>query len=252
MSTRPHAQTTPTSGLSSFTVLTGPRRRRRRVTPGSGPGSLLAVVVAVLVAVGAVLAFISALALPAEAQAATCSDYRTQADAQRAADTRDGDGDGIYCESLPCPCAGPGSAGDGGDAARSQPQTPSCTRVRGIVTLSFSAREYPGIKRHFQRAVSRDWPRTMVLNRRGADERRDRLMRGRAAKSGHDRDEYPAAVLRGRADGKLRGLVRGTDPRGWRASVAYVPSSENRSHGASMGNKLRRFCDGTRVRYRFR
>src|SRR4051795_11572849 len=41
--------------------------------------------------------------------AATCSDYSTQADAQRAADTRDPDHDGIYCESLPCPCLKPGS-----------------------------------------------------------------------------------------------------------------------------------------------
>jgi hypothetical protein len=217
------------------------------------PGRRLAVVFAVLVAMGVALALISALALPAEAQAATCSDHRTQADAQRAADTRDGDGDGIYCESLPCPCAGPGSGGDSPDATpRSKPRTRSCTRTRGIVTLNFSAREYPAIKRHSQRAVSRGWPRTMVLNRRGTDERRDRLMRGRATKSGYDRDEYPAAVLRGRANGDLRGLVRGVEPRGWWASVTYVRSSENRSHGASMGNKLRRFCDGTRVRYRFR
>ena len=35
------------------------------------------------------------------AAAATCADYDTQAEAQRAADTRDGDGDGRYCESLP-------------------------------------------------------------------------------------------------------------------------------------------------------
>ena len=35
------------------------------------------------------------------ATAATCADYDTQAEAQRAADTRDGDGDGRYCESLP-------------------------------------------------------------------------------------------------------------------------------------------------------
>ena len=34
------------------------------------------------------------------AAAATCADYDTQAEAQRAADTRDGDGDGRYCESL--------------------------------------------------------------------------------------------------------------------------------------------------------
>jgi len=32
------------------------------------------------------------------------SDYDNQADAQRAADTKDADGDGIYCEALPCPC----------------------------------------------------------------------------------------------------------------------------------------------------
>jgi uncharacterized membrane protein YdfJ with MMPL/SSD domain len=31
------------------------------------------------------------------ASAATCDDYSNQADAQRAKDTRDGDGDGIYC-----------------------------------------------------------------------------------------------------------------------------------------------------------
>ena len=34
------------------------------------------------------------------AQAATCADYPNQAGAQRAHDTRDADGDGIYCESL--------------------------------------------------------------------------------------------------------------------------------------------------------
>ena len=41
------------------------------------------------------------------------------------------------------------------------------------------------------------------------------------------------------------------DPRGWKADVRYVPSSENRSHGSSLGIKLRRFCDGTRFRYVF-
>jgi len=35
-----------------------------------------------------------------------------------------------------------------------------------------------------------------------------------------DRDEYLAAI--GRSRGK--GLVRGSDRRGWRAHVAYVPS----------------------------
>jgi hypothetical protein len=35
------------------------------------------------------------------------------------------------------------------------------------------------------------------------------------------------------------------------ADVMYVESTENRSHGSSLGGKLRRFCNGTRFRYVF-
>jgi hypothetical protein len=38
---------------------------------------------------------------PVAHAAAVCDDYETQADAQRAADTRDADGDGIYCVIYP-------------------------------------------------------------------------------------------------------------------------------------------------------
>jgi hypothetical protein len=41
---------------------------------------------------------------PTGRASATCSDYSNQRDAQLNKDTRDADGDGIYCESLPCPC----------------------------------------------------------------------------------------------------------------------------------------------------
>lgn len=41
------------------------------------------------------------LLLPGSAGAANCADYSTQAGAQRAADTRDADGDGIYCVISP-------------------------------------------------------------------------------------------------------------------------------------------------------
>jgi len=60
----------------------------------------------VLLAVGVLLL----LVVPSSAQAATCSNYDNQADAQRAQDTRDGDGDGIFCEALPCPCSKPGQS----------------------------------------------------------------------------------------------------------------------------------------------
>ena len=87
------------------------------------------------------------------------------------------------------------------------------------------------------------------MNRPGSDARRDRLLEGIPTVPGFDRDEYPPAVGRGRANGDLRGLVRGINPLGWMADVMYVGSSENRSHGSSLGGKLRRFCNGTRFRY---
>jgi hypothetical protein len=54
------------------------------------------------------------------AQAKTCGAYTNQAAAQRGQDTRDADGDGIFCESLPCPCLVPGKA-----PTRPRPATPS-------------------------------------------------------------------------------------------------------------------------------
>jgi len=191
-------------------------------------------------------------AAPTGRASAACSDYNTQADAQRAADTRDSDGDGVYCESLPCPCAGPGENGDGQPAPPKPPPNTSCTRPRAVQRLVFSRASYPNIRRHVIRAIRKGWPRVMVINRLGADARRDRLLEGFPTRDGFDRDEYPAAVGRGRANGKSRGLVRGKNPRGWQADVAYVESGENRSHGSSLGNKLRPFCNGTRFRYVFR
>ena len=186
------------------------------------------------------------------ASAATCSDYANQANAQRARDTRDADGDGIYCESLPCPCLKPGNGGGGGGSPAPAPRPKSsCVRPQGVLRLLFSRAKYPNIRRHLIAAVKKGWPRVMVLNRKGADDRRDRLLEDLPTRPGFDRDEYPAAVGRGKPNGDLRGLVRGINPVGWMADVAYVPSSENRSHGSSLGAKLRGFCDGTRFQYAF-
>ncbi len=194
---------------------------------------------------------LAVLMLPSSASAKACSSYPTQAAAQSAADTRDGDGDGIYCESLPCPCAtGGGSAPAPTPAAAPSSSSGSCLRPKGTVPLGFSSTKYPTIRAHYERALRRGWPRILVINRAGADARRNRLLDeyGLGTMPGQDRDEYPPAI--GRGAGR-KALMRGTNPRGWNASVAYVPSSENRSHGSTMGIKLRRFCDGTRFKYVF-
>ena len=115
----------------------------------------------------------------------------------------------------------------------------------------FSSAKYPNIKAHAQAAIAKGWPRILVLNRPGAAARRERLLEDVPTMVGFDRDEYPPALGRGRPNGNQKGLVRGINPIGWMADVDYVPSSENRSHGSSLGAKLRRFCNGTRSRYAF-
>ena len=192
--------------------------------------------------------------LPSSASAATCSDYSTQADAQRAADTRDSDGDGVYCESLPCPCSTTGGSGSGTTSPPAPPPPPSgrsCSRPSSVQRIVFSRARYPNIRRHYMAAVGNGWPRILIVNRPDADQRRDRLLdeAGLPTRAGFDRDEYPPAVGRGRGP---RALTRGINPVGWRADVAYVRSGENRSHGSSLGGKLRRFCNGTKFRYAFR
>jgi hypothetical protein len=219
----------------------------RKLSP---PSPSVRAVVLALIILGLLAPAASARPLvePIARAASVCANYPNQAAAQRAADTRDGDGDGIYCETLACPCLKPGQGDMGGsDEPASKPTTPTCTRPSGVQSISFSATKYPNIKHHTERAIARGWPSVLVLNRAGVDARRDRLLQGWATRPGYDRDEYPPAVGRGRGNG----LVRGSDPRGWMADVAYVPSSENRSHGSVLGIKARRFCDGTKVRYVF-
>ena len=150
---------------------------------------------------------------------------------------------GYECGDLGYACESGGAATP---APRKERRT-GCARPLGVQSISFSRTKYPTIRAHFRAAVRDGWPRTLVVNRLGADARRDRLLGGFPTRDGFDRDEYPPAVGRGRGTG----LVRGSSPRGWKADVAYVPSAENRSHGSTLGIKLRRFCDGTRFRYVF-
>src|SRR3954453_10898765 len=96
-------------------------------------------------------------AAPVAHAEATCDDFANQAEAQRAKDTRDPDGDGIYCESLPCPCLAPDPrAGGGGGNPGDKPDGPSsgssCKKPDGVNRLVFDADKYPNIRRHFRAA----------------------------------------------------------------------------------------------------
>ncbi|WCB95407.1 hypothetical protein DSM104299_04150 [Baekduia alba] len=104
------------------------------------------------------------------------------------------------------------------DAASSTgPDQPSgCTRPSRVQNITFSNTKYPNMGKHFLRASRTGWPGTLVLNRKGASERRARLLEGVATKSGFDRDEYPR-----------RSAADWDGPRGARAAPAFaaVPST---------------------------
>ena len=129
------------------------------------------------------------------------------------------------------------------------PGQTTCSPPKAVKRITFSKAKYSNVRAHYVRAVKRGWPRTLVLNRKGARQRRDRLHRKVPRMAGHDRAQYPPAIGRGRGS---RALRRGSKPAGWLADVRYVPSSEGRSHHRALETKLKRFCDGTRFRYSFK
>ena len=188
----------------------------------------------VLPVLAGLIAFVLAAAAfdsPAARSASVCSDYATQAEAQRAADTVDADGDGIYCESLPCPCAGPSRKGDRSPSTKPRrPSASTCTRTRHVVKVGISRTRYPAALAHIHKAIKAGWPSVLRIHRKGAEQRRARALRGWPTRRGYDRDEWPMAMGR----------------RTWKAHVAYVPSAQNRGAGSTISLKLRRYCDGVR------
>lgn len=113
------------------------------------------------------------------------------------------------------------------------PRTTACQFPQTVVTLHFSQTKYPTIYQHFVDATGKGWPKVLIKDAADASANRTRLLRGVPTKTGYDRDEYPPAEGR----------------EGWLGDVEYVPSSENRSQGASMGAQLSSYCDGVRFQY---
>lgn len=102
--------------------------------------------------------------VPSAAHAAVCADYTTQAEAQRAADTRDADGDGIYCEALPCPCSSSSSPAP----APSTPVQPVSSRTgSAVASLRAELRRL--------RASRSLWKRRAQMWQFQRDDRDDRL-----------------------------------------------------------------------------
>ena len=129
-----------------------------------------------------------------------------------------------------------------------------CTKPGGVQRLVFDRDKYPTIRRHMRAAIRRGWPRRLIVNRRGTDARRDRLLEDIPTKEGFDRDEYPPAVGRGKGEGLERGrttrvagrracatsLVPRTGRTARRSATRLRTSATARASGTRSGNGCER------------
>lgn len=83
--------------------------------------------------------------------------------------------------------------------ADASPQRRDRKRPSKTVDPVFSTARYPDIRSHFLDVLDRGWPRILVINRKGADERRDKLLEDIPTRPGFDRDEYPPQLGAGPA-----------------------------------------------------
>ena len=99
--------------------------------------------------------------------------------------------------------------------------------------LVFFRRRYPNIRRPVIRALSRGWPRVMVVNGAGADERRERLLLGIPTRRGYDRERVLGRRRARTAQRRWRSLVRGTT-HALEADEMYVLKPRE-PHGSGLG-----------------
>ena len=108
-------------------------------------------------------------------------------------------------------------------------------RPSAVQNISFSKTKYPNIRRHFLDALRKGWPRTLMLNRSGADGRRDRLLAPYPTRPGLNRDEYPPAVGRGKGPGSSAGSTRAAGARTYATCPRTRTAHTARPWGPSCG-----------------
>ncbi|MBR2565430.1 MAG: DNA-entry nuclease [Paenibacillus sp.] len=101
-------------------------------------------------------------------------------------------------------------------------------------TITFPADRYPETASHIRRAIQAGHSDVCTIDRKGAEENRERSLRGVPIKKGKDRDEWPMAMCAEGGEG---------------ADIQYITPKDNRGAGSWVGNQLSTYPDGTRVRF---
>lgn len=112
----------------------------------------------------------------------------------------------------------------------------ACTSQHNSVYVELSRSRYPLTIDHIEDAQDDGQPALLHIDRENADLHRDQSLEGWPTQDGYDRDEYPPAMSR---EG------------GYGADVRYVPLSDNRGAGSSMGAQLSGWCEDQPFRFTF-
>lgn len=102
------------------------------------------------------------------------------------------------------------------------------------VVLTFPAERYPETALHIAEAIAGGHSDICTIDRDGSDRRRELSLANIPTKPNRDRDEWPMAICAEGGEG---------------ASVRYIDPSDNRGAGSWVGNQLREYPDGTRVKF---
>ncbi|WP_339278569.1 NucA/NucB deoxyribonuclease domain-containing protein [Paenibacillus sp. FSL W8-1187] len=111
---------------------------------------------------------------------------------------------------------------------------PSAAPSGHDATIYFPSERYPDTAEHIRAAIAAGASAICTIDRDGADANRRESLQGIPTRKKFDRDEWPMAMCREGGAG---------------ADVAYVKSSDNRGAGSWIGNQLRGYEDGTRIRF---
>lgn len=105
--------------------------------------------------------------------------------------------------------------------------------VRNIPKVHIDSSKYPETAQHVKDAQASGYPSKLTINRTGIKSNRAESLKGYSKVPGKQLDEYPPAMFK---EGGRGADIRAISPR------------DNMGAGASMGNQLRNYPDGTVIK----
>lgn len=109
----------------------------------------------------------------------------------------------------------------------------SSSKVLGTIYLPDN--RYPKTIDHIRDAIASGKSDICTIDRSGAKRNRELSLKGIPTKKGFDRDEYPMAMCKEGGTG---------------ADIRYISPSDNRGAGSWIANKLEKYPNGARIRFK--